>query len=174
MSKLSGFTLIAVLLIPSLVMAHGPSRQKLVKEIEINAPADKVWSIISDYCSIKDWNPEVTGCENTAGNEPDSVRTVTLQSGQTLEEKLAKYDAEKKSYMYYMIKPNTDAFPVNTHSVMITVSDNGGTSKVEFKGAFYRSFPGPNPPPDQTDEAAAKALGEFYDKGLQGIKQAAE
>lgn len=174
MSKLSGITLFAVLLIPSLVMAHGPSRQKLVKEIEINAPADKVWSIISDYCSIKDWNPEVTACESTAGNEPDSVRTITLQNGQALEEKLAKYSAEKKSFMYYMTRPNTEAFPVNTHSLMVTVSDNGGTSKVEFKGAFYRSFPGPNPPPDQTDEAAAEKLGEFYMKGLEGIKQAAE
>ncbi len=173
MLNLPRITLITILLLPALVMAHGPSRQKLVKEIDINAPADKVWSVVSDFCSIKDWSPSVTGCESN-GNEPDSVRTITLESGQTMEEKLAKYDADKKMMMYFMVKPNTEAFPVNTHSLMISVNDNGGSSRVEFKGAFYRSFPGPNPPPDQTDEAAAAALGEFYMKGLEGIKQAAE
>lgn len=167
-------TLITLLLIPAMALAHGPSRQKLEKSIEINAPADKVWAVISDYCSIKDWSPEVSGCENSAGNEPDAIRTITLENGQALEEKLAKYDAEKKMYMYYMVKPNPDAFPVNTHSLMISVVDNGGSSTVQFRGAFYRSFPGPNPPPELTDEAAAAALGAFYEKGLAGIKAAAE
>ena len=170
----SRFILIAILLIPSLAAAHGPSRQKLVKEIEINAPADKVWEIVSDFCSIKKWNPDVSGCENNKGNEPDSERTITLENGQSLKEKLAKYKPDNKSYMYFMTEPNADAFPVNTHSLTITVKENGGKSTVEFKGAFYRSFPGPNPPPELTDEAAAEKLGEFYMHGLEGIKQAAE
>ena len=166
--------LIMLLLIPSLVVAHGPSRQKLVKEIEINAPADKVWGIVSDFCSIKDWSPDVSGCESNKGNEPDSERTITLENGLSLKEKLAKYKPDDMSYMYFLTEPNVDAFPVNTHSLTITVKDAGGKSKVEFKGAFYRSFPGPNPPPGLSDEDAAAKLGEFYMHGLEGIKKAAE
>ena len=41
--------LLNMLLIPVLVMAHGPSRQKVVQEIEINASADKVWKIIENF-----------------------------------------------------------------------------------------------------------------------------
>ena len=38
--------LLNMLLIPAIVVAHGPSRQKVVQEIEINASADKIWKII--------------------------------------------------------------------------------------------------------------------------------
>ena len=64
--------------------------------------------------------------------------------------------------------------PVNTHGATITVKDGGGKSIVEWKGAFYRSFPGPNPPPELSDETASKVLSEFYTAGLEKIKALAE
>jgi hypothetical protein len=167
--------LIALLLIPALAVAHGPSRQKVDKQIEINAPVVKVWGIISDFCSIKSWNPAVTACESDKGNEPDSMRIITLENGQKLKEKLVKYNAQEFSYQYMMVEPNAAAFPINTHGATITVkAGDGGKTIVEWKGAFYRSFPGPNPPPELSDEAASKALSEFYTKGLDKIKKLAE
>lgn len=167
--------LIALLLVPFLVYAHGPSRQKVVKEIEINAPVDKVWAIISDYCSIKVWNPEVTACESDKGNEADSVRIITLQNGQQMKEKLIKYKPDSTTYQYMLTEPNVEAMPINTHgsSLSVRAGDNGKTI-VEWKGAFYRSFPGPNPPPELSDEAATKRLSDFYMAGLQKIKEMAE
>lgn len=166
---------IAVSLLPAMALAHGPSRQKLDKQIEINAPVDKVWAIISDFCGIKDWNPDVTACESDKGNELDSTRTITLSNGQKMKEKLVKYTADGFSYQYMLLEPNIEAFPINTHGATITVkAGDGGKTVVEWKGAFYRSFPGPNPPPELSDEAATKALSEFYLKGLEQIKKLAE
>lgn len=167
--------LIALLLIPVCAVAHGPSRQKVDKEIEVNAPVAKVWGIISDFCAIKDWNPAVTACESDHGNQPDSMRIITLENGQQMKEKLVKYNAEKFTYQYMMLEPNVNAFPINTHGAVISVKTGAdGKSIVEWKGAFYRSFPGPNPPPELSDEAASKALSEFYTKGLEKIKKLAE
>jgi hypothetical protein len=167
--------LLALLFIPLLAFAHGPSRQKVDQQIEINAPVAKVWGIISDFCSIKNWDPAVTACESDKGNEPDSTRTITLENGQKLKEKLVKYKPDDFTYQYMMIEPNVNAFPINTHGSTISVkAADGGKSIVEWKGAFYRSFPGPNPPPELSDEAGTKALTEFYMQGLQKIKKLAE
>jgi len=174
MVKFFKLGLIALLLIPALTLAHGPSRVKVDHQIEINAPADKVWGIVSDFCSIKDWNPAVTECESDNGNQPDSVRVITLENGQKMKEKLVKFNTEGTMYQYMLIEPNVDAFPINTHGATISVKDAGGKTVVEWKGAFYRSFPGPTPPPELTDEAAEKALSAFYKAGLENIKKLAE
>ena len=51
---------------------------------------------------------------------------------------------------------------------------NGGKSKVQWKGAFYRSFPGQQPPPELTDEACIKAVTKLYKTGLENLKNIAE
>ncbi len=168
-------SLIVLLLIPALTMAHGPSRQKVVKEIEINAPAEKVWGIISDYCSIKDWHPGVKTCEVDNGNAPDSIRIITLENGEQVKEKLINYNPDKTMYQYMLAEPNVNAFPINTHGATISVAPGeNGVTKVEWKGAFYRSFPGPNPSPELSDETANKVLTDFYTAGLENIKKLAE
>ena len=166
--------LIALLLIPAFTLAHGPSRVKVDQQIEINATVDKVWGIISDFCAIKDWHPDVKACESDNGNQPDSIRIITLENGQAMKEKLVKYNAEEHLYQYMLVEPNVEAFPVNTHGATITVKDVDGKTVVEWKGAFYRSFPGPTPPPELSDEAAEKALSAFYNAGLENIKKLAE
>lgn len=174
MSKFFIPGLIIALLVPALALAHGPSRVRIDQTIEINAPAEKVWSIISDFCSIKDWNPAVTGCKSDNGTQPDSNRVITLENGQQMKEKLVKHDPTAHRYQYMLVEPNVDAFPINTHGATITVTEDGGKTIVEWKGAFYRAFPGPNPPPELSDEAASKALTDFYLAGLETIKKLAE
>ncbi len=36
-------------LMPALALAHGPTRQKVVSKIEINAPVEKVWALIGEF-----------------------------------------------------------------------------------------------------------------------------
>ena len=173
--KITRLVLISLLLFPGLCLAHGPSRQKVVKTVDIDAPPDKVWSIISGYCSIKDWNPLVTDCESDKGSDPDSIRVITLENGEKLKEKLIKYLPDQMKYQYMMVEPNIKALPINTHgsSITVTANDKGGTT-VEWKGAFYRSFPGPNPPPELSDEAGHEKVGNLYDSGLMNLKKLAE
>lgn len=169
--------LIAFLLVPGLVLAHGPARVKVSKSIEINASADKVWSLISDYCSIKDWHPDISECNADKGSEPESVREITLANGEVIKEKLFKIDNEKKFMQYAMQLEKgriIEGMPISTHGAKITVSATDSGSKVEWNGAFYRAFPGQEPPPELSDAACQEALETLYVNGLENIKKLAE
>ena len=170
--------LLGLLFTPALVFAHGPSRQKVIEEIEINAAPDKVWAIVSDFCSIADWNPMVKSCTADKGSEIGSIRTIELDNGEKLSEKLFKLDPENKKMVYAMEKLEEGrlikGLPIATLSTTIIVSDNGGKSKVQLKGAFYRAFSGPQPPADQTDEACTEAVTKLYKAGLDNLKTLAE
>ena len=55
-----------------------PIRMKsLYTEIEINAPAHHVWSILTEFDAYPDWNPFIIAFQNTP--EPGHQFTVTIQ-----------------------------------------------------------------------------------------------
>ena len=168
--------LLCILLFPSIALTHGPSRVLIKEEISVNASTEKVWSIISDFCSIKTWHPAVTDCTSDKGNAIESVRTITLENGEEITEILAKHKPEKFMLQHYMKDGQTlKTYPITTHSLTITVTDDGNNkSIVQWKGAFYRAFQGPNPPPELSDKAATEKLTIFYKNGLQSIKAISE
>ena len=170
--------LLNMLLIPAIVVAHGPSRQKVVQEIEINASADKIWKIIENFCSIEDWHPGISKCSADNGSETKSVRTIELENGEKINEILFKHDPENKKIQYGMQELEEGrvikGLPIATHGSTISISEDNGKSKVQWKGAFYRSFPGQQPPPELTDEACIKAVTKLYKTGLENLKNIAE
>ena len=176
MNKIINLCLLAALFVPIPVMAHGPARVLLIEEIEINAAPDKVWSVISDFCSIKDWHPTVTDCTADKGNEPDSLRVITLEGGEQIREILAKHKPDNFMIQHYMEDgQKLEAYPITTHGLTITISDNGkGGSTLKWKGAFYRFFQGPTPPPELSDEYATEKLTIFYKAGMENIKKLSE
>lgn len=175
MIRRSLFCALALCVAAPALQAHGPSRQMVVEEIKVNAPVAKVWEVIADYCSISTWNPEVPACQAEPGNKPDTVRTLKLANGQEITEKLVKYQPENHLMQYMLTTPNEKALPVNTLGTTMTVKEGeGGNAVVEWKAAFYRSFPGPTPPPELSDAAAVAAVSRIVKAGLAGIKALAE
>jgi hypothetical protein len=150
-------------------LAHGPSRQKVVEKIEINAPADKVWAIVGNFQDLN-WHPAVAKTEGTGGNEKGAKRKLTLKNGATIEESVEAYDAAGKSIKYRIDNVDVKVLPVNNYSSTITVKDVGGKSEVEWKGAFYRGFMNNDPPPELSDEAGVKAVTDIYKSGLTALK----
>ena len=64
------------------------------------------------------------------------------------------------------------AYPITTHGLTITITDNGkGGSILKWKGAFYRSYQGPTPPHELSDEYATEKLTIFYNTGMENIKK---
>ena len=171
------FILFSALLIPSLVLAHGPSRQKVTETIEIDAAPAKVWAIINEFCSIQDWHPSIQSCSSDKGSEIGAIRTIELANGEKINEKLFKLDTDSMRIQYAMQLEKgrvVEGFPVATHGSTITISDNGGKATVEWKGAFYRSFPGQQPPPELSDAACIEAVTTLYRSGLENLKALAE
>ena len=176
--KYSQVILISIFLIPSLVLAHGPSRQKVTQEIEVNASAESIWKIVGEFCSIQDWHPGIKSCTSDNGTTVKSVRTIELENGEKINEVLYKHDKDNKRIQYGMQELEEgrviDGLPIATHGSTITITESNGISKVQWKGAFYRSFPGQQPPPELTDEACIKAVTNLYKTGLENIKKIAE
>lgn len=164
--------LAALTLASSVALAHGPTRQKVVEKITIDAPADAVWAQIKDFDALAKWHPAVAESPADKGNAEGSVRTIKIKGGGSLVESLERYNAEGKSYSYRA--KDGGALPVTNYTSTITVSGDGAKSTVEWRGAFYRGFPNNDPPPDQNDEAAVKAVTGVYQAGLANLKSLAE
>ena len=164
--------LAALTLASSVALAHGPTRQKVVEKITIDAPADAVWAQIKDFDALAKWHPAVAESPADKGNTEGSVRTVKIKGGGSLVESLERYNAEGRSYTYRA--KDGGALPVTNYTSTITVSGDGAKSTVEWRGAFYRGFPNNDPPPDQNDEAAVKAVTGVYQAGLANLKSLAE
>lgn len=152
--------------------AHGPTRQKVVERITIDAPADVVWARIKDFGSLKDWHPAVAESPADNGNNEGSVRTLKLKGGGEVIESLESYNDAQKKYSYRA--KDGGALPVTNYTSTLSVSDEGGKALVEWRGAFYRGYPNNDPPPDRNDEAAVKAITGVYTSGLANLKKLIE
>jgi len=152
--------------------AHGPTRQKVVEKISIDAPADVVWAKIKNFDALKDWHPAAASSPADKGNTEGSVRTVALKSGGQLIETLEGYDDAKMKYNYRL--KDGSALPVTNYTSTIQVTPDGEKSTVEWRGAFYRGYPNNDPPPEKNDEAAVKAVTAVYQSGLANLKKLVE
>jgi hypothetical protein len=85
-----------------------------------------------------------------------------------------KLDPAGKSLSYKIDNVDVKVVPVNNYAATISVKEDGGKSVVEWKGAFYRGFMNNDPPPELSDEAALKAITDFYKAGLAALKTKAE
>ncbi|TSJ62661.1 SRPBCC family protein [Starkeya sp. 3C] len=155
--------------------AHGPTRQKVSEKIEINAPPEKVWTVLSNF-QDGGWIPVVAKTEGTGGNAPGAKRILTLKNGATVEEEVAKIEPEKMTLMYRIEKVDVKVLPVTNYSswLVVTPADGGKKSEVEWRGAFYRGYPNNDPPPELNDEAAVNAVTGLYKAGLENLKKQIE
>lgn len=165
--------LIAVVgLVPASALAHGPSRQKITEEIEINVPADKVWAVVGNFQDMG-WTGVFSKTEGKGGNDVGATRVLTLPNG-TIDEKLNKYNAGGMMYSYEITNVDVKVVPVSNYSSTITVTADGDKSKVQWKGACYRGYTLNDPPPELNDEAAVKAVTDLYKTALGNLKKKLE
>lgn len=162
--------LLALLLVPALAGAHGPTRQKVTESITIAAPPEKVWAVLKNFAEPS-WHPKISAATVTKGSEVGSVRTITV-GGATMDEELSKIDDAKMRIQVFVGKVNTAILPASNYSATIEVAPDGGGSKVTWRAAFYRGDPNGTPPPQLNDEAAVKGITAWVREGLEGLKAA--
>ena len=170
MLKTTLATLALVALLPVTAQAHGPTRQKVVQSIEINAPADKIWAVIGNFQDMS-WHPAIAKTEGSGDSAPGAKRMLTLKGGGRIDEALTAYNAEAKAYSYEITAVDVKTLPVSNYSSSIRVTPGeGAKSTVEWKGAFYRGYVNNDPPPELSDEAAIAAVASVYKSGLEALK----
>ena len=172
LAALAALAAFSALCLPLAATAHGPTRQKVVEKITIDAPASVVWAKIKNFDALKDWHPAVEASPADQGNTEGSVRQISLKGGGSLVETLERYDDAKMRYSYRA--KDGGALPVTNYTSTLSVSGEGNSATVEWRGAFYRGHPGNEPPPEQNDDAAVRAITGVYQGGLANLKKLVE
>jgi carbon monoxide dehydrogenase subunit G len=161
----------AAIALPSLALAHGPTRQKVTVTAELAAEPAQVWAAIGNFQDMS-WHPAVHSSTGANGNAIDATRRLVLggDGGPTIDEELYKYDADKMSYSYRITEVDVAVLPVTNYSAHLTVKPrDGGGSVVEWRGAFYRGYPNNDPPAELNDEAAIAAVTGVYQAGMDAL-----
>ena len=173
MRAVSAFIMmLAASLVAAPALAHGPTRQKAFETITIKASPDAVWAKVRDFAQLQGWHPAVESSTATNGSEVGSVRTLKIKGGGEILETLEGWDDAQMKYNYRA--KDGGALPVTNYTSTLRVTGDGGTCQVEWRGAFYRGFPNNDPPPDQNDEAAVRAVTSVYQSGLAQLKKLVE
>jgi mxaD protein len=176
----------ALIAVPMIATAHGPTRQQVIEKITINAPPAKVWAVVKDFGGLHNWHPAVKSTEL----KDDKTRVLTLASegNPTITEALIKADDEKMMLNYKitdMTVVKTITFnskdtpyytlPVSTYKAWLTVKAVDGGSEVQWKAKFYRSFMDNPPVPEgQSDADAANTIKGIFTAGLENLKATME
>jgi mxaD protein len=164
------------LIIPELVMAHGPTPQKAKEIITINASIDKVWEVIKQFDGIDNWHKDIKKSTGDAKLESGGTRTLTFQNGEQIVDELDFYSEKDHEYSYRLKTENVKALPTSSYSVSVQVvpGDKADTSVVTFKSRFYRGDTGNTPSEQLNDEAAVTAMTAYFKNGLESLKQKLE
>lgn len=171
MNKL--LAIIAAALLPLTAFAHGPSPQKVEKEIVIKAEPAKVWGIVKDFGGIHKWHPAIASTK-VSTKDSDTFRLLTLKDGGTINERLKSSDDADMKLKYEIIE---GALPVADYNATMTVKPGpgAGESTVVWMARFYRVYKlNPPIPAGQDDESAIKAVNGVFDAGLPALKKLAE
>lgn len=74
------------------------------KSLEINAPAELVWEVITDFASYREWNPFLTDCKSTLKpGDPIDLKVKLFSVAQPQREWVTEYVAGRR--FAYGMKP---------------------------------------------------------------------
>jgi mxaD protein len=174
--KFLKLSLLSMLIIPAMALAHGPTPLKFDLEVDVNASPDEVWAAVNNLCSIKDWNESITEC-STTGEGLGAFRDYTLDNGEALKEELTKVQPERKRILTTLRVEKGRVIkdiPIMSMGTFLSIAESDTGSKVRVRGTAYSSFEGKTAPPDRTDAFCKAAIETLHTKTLNGLKAAFE
>ncbi len=115
--------------------------------IDIDAPADAVWSVIGDFGGIGDWMPGIESCR------VEGEDRILEMMGMTITERLVSKDDAGRVLTYAI----TDGVPVEHHQGVITVTPAGDGSHVTWDV-------------DATPDDMAALMAGLYQQALEALK----
>ncbi|MGE3229330.1 MAG: SRPBCC family protein [Hyphomicrobium sp.] len=136
------------------------------KKLEINVDETKteaerkaLWEKIGGWCAIKEWHPAVAACEESKEGS-DTFRTLTLQDGGKIKEKLV--DTGTTSYRYAIID---SPLPVKNYEAQFSVTpDDDDLDEINVSwSATY------DPADGKDDKEARKTMDGIFKDGIDSI-----
>lgn len=173
---IAGAVMAGILMLGSAAYACGPTPQKVIETVTIQAAPEKVWAILNRFNAIAQWHPDVEGSVQVQkfGEDADVPhRLLTMKNGQRLEEKRRQLPSGEMKLDYQM----TDGdFPVSNYRGIIQVKPGAApnASIVTWLGRFNNQANMLDAPAGRDNATAIAAVTAFYVHGLAGLKTYAE
>lgn len=168
MNKILALGLAAILLSPLTVGAENDLIAQ--QSVEIKATQKAVWALVKDFNGLAKWHPAFkndvikSGKNNTKG----AMRTLTLGSGESFDEKLLKFDDKKMFFRYRIV--GDSPFPVTDYvSTLSVAKGRHAMTKLIWQGKFKNKAGS-----GKTDAEVVEMLNGAYKAGLDNVKQLAE
>ncbi len=99
----------------------------------VAAPAAEVWRVMSDFGGIEP-NEMIAGC-TVEGDGVGAVRTIALNGGGEIIERLESCDADARTFSYAII--NDSPLPVSNYLSTVKIAEDGANAaKVEWSSTF--------------------------------------
>jgi hypothetical protein len=140
------------------------------QSVEIRASQKKVWVLVKNFDGLPKWHPAFkndvikSGKNNTTG----AMRTLTLVSGESFDEKLLKFDDRKMFFRYRIV--GDSPFPITDYvSTLSVAKTRHAMTKVIWQGKFKNKADS-----GKTDGEVVDMINGDYKAGLDNVKQLAE
>jgi len=166
-------------LLPMAAHAHGPSGQKVVKEVIVKAAPEKVWAVMKDFGSIGKWHPDVTEVkvedkEDEASGNVLPHRVVKLKNGRGFEEKLREVNDEIMKMDYKMVEGENSTILVYGYRTVLKVEPGASAneSKVTLTARFYNKNNSLEQLPGLGNKEANAEINALYDAAAAGLQKA--
>lgn len=132
----------------------------IVRE-EIDASVDAVWDLMSNFGGVADTSPMIERCD-VEGDGVGAVRTLHMQGGLQLKERLEAFDPAGRTWSYSIVEPSP--LPFKDYVSTVTLSDAGGRCAIEWRSTFE--------PDGAPEEQARKIIQGIYTGGIAAARKA--
>ena len=125
--------------------------------IDIPASPNEVWQLIGGFNSLPDWLPYILKSEPSEGGR---VRHLATSTGETIIERLERFDNTARTYSYSILKA---PFKITNYlaTIRVNAKDGGSSSSVKWSGIFTSD--------GISDEEASKLFQGIFGDGLKAL-----
>jgi hypothetical protein len=124
---------------------------------QVAGTPDAAWAAIGDFCGIATWHPAIAKCELLKqGNA--TLRTLSLNGGGTIVEKLLTWDDAHHKYSYSIV---SGPLPVTKYRSTISVKAGKKGTVIDWVGRFDAK--------GASDDQAKQAVDGVYTGGLTAL-----
>lgn len=125
--------------------------------IDIPASPSDVWQLIGGFNSLPDWLGYIPKSELSEGGR---VRHLANPKGETIVERLEKFDNAARSYSYSILKAS---FPITGYlsTLQVKTAPDGKGSRVDWSATFT--------PAGVSDDEASKIFQAIFEDGLKEL-----
>ena len=127
----------------------------------VNAPAETVWQILSDFGGIEKVFPDLVASCVAEGHGLGATRDIATTDGDTVFETVSKYDEAGKSFSYTV---DRGTLPIQNYEATVLITSQGAdTCRVDWSSKFETN--------GLSEEETIEFLSGLYNGAIAGVKK---